>query len=39
LELREFSNFNIILLNLFGVSNTFHDSFLVNIETKMCETV
>jgi len=27
------------LLSLFDVSNAFHDSLLVNIKVKMCQTV
>jgi len=32
--LLEFSHFSHILLNLFDVSNAFHDSLLANIEKK-----
>jgi len=27
------------LLNIFDISNTFHDSSLVNVEAEMCQTV
>jgi len=37
--MREFSHFNQILLSLFDVSSTFHDSIQVNMEAKMCQTV
>jgi len=36
LKLREFSSFNKLLLSLFDVSNAFHDSFLANVEVKIC---
>jgi len=35
----EFSYSNQILLNLSDVSNVFHDNLLVNIETKICQTM
>jgi len=38
LKLCKFNHFNQILLNLFDVSNTFHDSFLTNIEAEICST-
>jgi len=39
LKLRKFSPFNQLLLSLFDVSNRCHDSFLTNVEAKMCQTV
>jgi len=39
LELWCFSRFNQILLSLFDISNVFHNNFLVNLETKMYQTV
>jgi len=38
-KLSGFNPFNQILLSIFDVSNAFYDSFLVNFETKMCQTV
>jgi len=38
-KLRGFSPFNQIVLSLVDVSNVFHDSFLDNIQAKMCQTV
>jgi len=35
----ESSSFNQILLNLFDISNMFHNSIWLNIKTKMCQTV
>jgi len=34
-----FSSSNQILLSLFDVSKAFHNSLLVNIEAKICQTV
>jgi len=33
------SYFNQILLSLFDILNTFHNSIWLNIKTKMCQTV
>jgi len=38
-EIREFSHFNQILLCLFDISNTFHNSIWPNVKAKMCRTV
>jgi len=38
-EIRGFSPFNQILLSLFNISNTFHNSIWLNIKAKMCQTV
>jgi len=39
LETRGFSSFNQILLSLFDISSTFHNSIWLNIKTKMCQTI
>jgi len=39
LKLHGFDFFNQVLLNLFNVSNAFHDNFLVNIKEKLCPIV
>jgi len=38
-EIREFSHFNQILLNLFDISSAFHNSISLNIKEKMCQKV
>jgi len=38
-EIHEFSHFNQILLSLFDISNTFHNSIWFNIKTKMFQTI
>jgi len=38
-EIRGFSPFNQILLNLFDLSSTFHNIIWFNIKAKMCQTV
>jgi len=39
-EIREFNPFNqILLLSLFVISSTFHNSIWLNIKAKMCQTV
>jgi len=38
-EIREFSPFNQILLSLFDISSTFHNSIWLNIKVKMCQRV
>jgi len=38
-EIRGFSSFNQILLSLFDISIVFHNSILLNIKAKMCQTV
>jgi len=38
-EIREFSRFNQILLNLFDISSTFHNSIWLNIKVKMNQTI
>jgi len=37
--MREFNQFYQILLSLFDILNVFYDNILVNIKTKMCQTV
>jgi len=39
LEIRRFSHFNQILLSLFDILSTFHNSIWLNIEAKMCQTI
>jgi len=38
-EVRGFSPFNQILLSLFDISSTFHNSIWLNIKAKMCQRV
>jgi len=38
-EMYKFNLFNQILLGLFDISSTFHNSIWLNIKEKMCQTV
>jgi len=38
-EIHGFSHFNQILLSLFDISSTFHNSIWLNIKAKICPTV